>query len=238
MASFGLRSKLGALAILLAGVSVALAATLPIGSTTLPTTVGSSTQRPLSQQRVPSQRYSLISQIGPDSCGTWAKSPTTDNTAAQFQSQYGGVSACGLDADTWVIFTNGKSNPQGQSQGPAPANATWTQNQSVGTYTCSASDTQCLNASAPHAFSKWKFVTAPTTGLMRLLALVFPGVAVVDVGGNQAIINFHTLAWSASANGVFNACSRLWGQSGGGPTSPSDTGRRFLINHPECASAN
>jgi hypothetical protein len=178
-----------------------------------------------------------------NTCGSWATS-SQDATQMAISSKYGPIARCELIGDTWVLMTAGVANPPADNPtDPPPEGSVYTQRVTILTDSCSASDSTCLSASAPHPISSWRSAEAPSLGFYKPVDLYTPTVLVILSSNGQLLFNTRTNAWFQTPSSTLVACNSEWGgyQSTQLASSPSASDlsleQSFVISNPQCSSA-
>jgi hypothetical protein len=116
----------------------------------------------------------LTATSSENTCGSWATDPT-DPTEVSITEAAGLILSCDLVAYTWVVVTEGTTNPPANTAIDPPTHgATYSVIGAVLTYACSAADATCLDPATPHPFSSWTITHYPQPEYFKPTVLFTP----------------------------------------------------------------
>lgn len=188
----------------------------------------------------------LSSSITPQSiCGSWVADPLNTVTAA-ITSAGGPIARCQLIGYSWVILTEGVTDPPTKTPIESPtAGAKYTTTGLIATDTCSTGRTSCLTSSSRHRLTSWRASHFPRPEYLTPVALITPTVLELkSLDGTLFFFNLIQHTWKTAQSPILKACSQYWvnyqntSRISNSATPLLALEQTFILAHPECTYAS
>ena len=184
----------------------------------------------------------LTATSAANACGSWATDPT-DPTETSITQATGLILSCDLVGNTWVIVTEGTTNPPSSAAtNPPTQGVTYSVIGAILTYSCNSTDTNCLDPSTPHLFASWTVTRYPGPEYFKptdlATATVILGLTLGDNATGPLMFNIVSNTWFTTESSTLFTCETEWGNYKAEPTPTVPMEQGFLAVYPQCSSVS